>query len=56
MEVAARTLNAEKQQNVKGVQQAEEAKALMSDSLRPHGLWPTRLLSLWDFPGRIFAA
>ena len=28
MEVAACTLNAEKQQNVKGVQQAEEAKAL----------------------------
>ena len=23
----------------------------MSDSLRPHGLWPTRLLSSWDFPG-----
>ena len=24
----------------------------MSDSLRPHGLWPTRLLSPWDFPGK----
>ena len=23
----------------------------MSDSLRPHGLQPTRLLSPWDFPG-----
>ena len=23
----------------------------MSDSLRPHGLWPTRLLCPWDFPG-----
>ena len=24
----------------------------MSDSLRPHGLQPTRLLHLWDFPGK----
>ena len=24
----------------------------MSDSLRPHGLWPTRLLRPWDFPGK----
>ena len=24
----------------------------MSDSLRPHGLWPTRLLSPWNFPGK----
>ena len=24
----------------------------MSDSLRPHGLQPTRLLCLWDFPGK----
>ena len=24
----------------------------MSDSLQPHGLWPTRLLCLWDFPGK----
>ena len=24
----------------------------MSDSLWPHGLWPTRLLRPWDFPGR----
>ena len=23
----------------------------MSDSVRPHGLWPTRLLYPWDFPG-----
>ena len=23
----------------------------MSDSLRPHGLYPTRLLCPWDFPG-----
>ena len=25
---------------------------IMSDSLRPHGLQPTRLLCLWDFPGK----
>ena len=24
----------------------------MSDSLQPHGLQPTRLLRLWDFPGK----
>ena len=24
----------------------------MSDSLRPHGLWSTRLLCPWDFPGQ----
>ena len=24
----------------------------MSDSLRPHELWPTRLLCPWDFPGK----
>ena len=24
----------------------------MSDSLRPHGLWPTRLLGSWDSPGK----
>ena len=24
----------------------------MSDSLRPHELEPTRLLSLWNFPGK----
>ena len=23
-----------------------------SDSLQPHGLYPTRLLCLWDFPGK----
>ena len=26
--------------------------SVLSNSLRPHGLWPTRLLSPWDFPGR----
>ena len=26
--------------------------SVMSKSLRPHGLWPTRLLCPWDFPGK----
>ena len=26
--------------------------SVMSDSLRPHGLWPTRLLCPWDSPGK----
>ena len=26
--------------------------SVMPDSLRPHGLQPTRLLCLWDFPGK----
>ena len=26
--------------------------SVMSDSLRPHGLWPTRLLHPWDSPGK----
>ena len=25
---------------------------MVSDSLPSHGLWPTRLLCLWDFPGK----
>ena len=25
----------------------------MSDSLQPHGLWPTMILHPWDFPGNI---
>ena len=25
--------------------------SVLSDSLRPHGLYPTRLLCPWDFPG-----
>ena len=24
----------------------------MSKSLQPHGLWPAKLLCLWDFPGK----
>ena len=27
-------------------------RSVMSDSLRPHGLQPTRLLHPWDFPGK----
>ena len=26
--------------------------SVMSDSLRPHGLQPTRILRPWDFPGK----
>ena len=26
--------------------------SVMSNSLRPHGLYPTRLLHPWDFPGK----
>ena len=26
--------------------------SVVSDSLRPHGLQPTRLLCSWDFPGK----
>ena len=26
--------------------------SVMFDSLRPHGLWPTKLLCLWNFPGK----
>ena len=28
------------------------SRSVMSHSLRPHGLQPTRLLCLWDFPGK----
>ena len=28
------------------------SRSVMSNSLRPHGLQPTRLLSPWDFPGK----
>ena len=28
------------------------SRSVESDSQRPHGLQPTRLLHLWDFPGR----
>ena len=26
--------------------------SVIPDSLRPHGLWPTRLLCPWNFPGK----
>ena len=29
-----------------------ESHSVMSDSLRPHGLQPARLLCLWDSPGK----
>ena len=28
------------------------SRSVVSDSLRPHGLQPTRLISPWDFPGK----
>ena len=28
------------------------SRSVVSDSLRPHGLWPTRLLCPWDSPRR----
>ena len=31
---------------------SEGSCSVVSDSLRPHGLQPTRLLHLWDFPGK----
>ena len=30
----------------------KSSRSVMSDSLRPHGLHPTRLLHPWDFPGK----
>ena len=26
--------------------------SVLSDSLQPHGLWPARLLCLWNSPGK----
>ena len=28
------------------------SRSVVSDSSRPHGLWPTRLLHSWDSPGK----
>ena len=28
------------------------SRSVMPNSLRPHGLWPTRLLCSWGFPGK----
>ena len=30
----------------------KRSRSVVSDSLRPHGLQPTRLLHPWDFPGK----
>ena len=30
----------------------KRSHSVVSDSLWPHGLWPTRLLHPWDFPGK----
>ena len=30
----------------------KRSRSVVSDSLRPHGLQPTRLLHAWDFPGK----
>ena len=32
--------------------QCKHAGLVASDSLQLHGLWPTRLLCPWDFPGK----
>ena len=31
---------------------SERSRSVMSDSQRPHGLQPTRILHPWDFPGK----
>ena len=31
---------------------SEWSRSVVSDSLRPRGLWPTRLFHPWDFPGK----
>ena len=33
-------------------QKVKWSRSVMSESLQPHGLWPTRLLHPWDFPGK----
>ena len=35
------------------MQERVQACSVMSDSLLPHELHPARLLSPWDFPGKI---
>ena len=35
-----------------GTYKVVSVSSVMSDSLQPHGLWPTRLLCPWDFPGK----
>ena len=36
----------------RSVYMAVHACSVMSDSFRPHGLWPASLLYSWDFPGK----
>ena len=50
-----RKLLTDTQQPVLKSSEKEKGKwclSVMSDSLQPHGLQPTRLLHPWDFPGR----
>ena len=35
-----------------GPESESESRSVMSDSLRPHGLYPTRLLCPWNSPGQ----
>ena len=37
--------------NLWGAREVKWSHSVMSDSLRPHGLQPKRLLCPWDFPG-----
>ena len=34
------------------LRKGKESRSVVSDSLQPYGLQPTRLLSPWDFPGK----
>ena len=34
------------------VKSEREVASVVSDSVQPHGLQPTRLLHPWDFPGK----
>ena len=42
-----------KQSGKRNLRESEsDSRSVMSDSLQPHGLWPTRLLWPWDSPGK----
>ena len=47
-------LNAEGTGSIPGERTKSESDShsVASDSLQPHGLWPTRLLCPWDSPGK----
>ena len=34
------------------IREIKWSRSVVSDSLLPHGLWPSRLLCSWDFPGK----